>query len=896
MSRGIITLIFLGLLMNEQFLWHSIEFEEVVKNLKSNSTHGLSHDEAKNRIQLYGTNTLPRPKPRSYLTIFLHQFLSPLIYLLLSAAGIAIFISDVKDSIVILVVVILNAIIGTFQEGRAEHSLNELKRLAKLNSRVLREGRELIIEAGQIVPGDILILNTGDAVAADARLIKTVATATSEASLTGESLPISKINTPLPETTPLPERYNMVYAGTYISSGNAQAIVVATGVKNEIGKIASLTNSIIEPKTQLEQRIQLLGKSIALASLLIFILVIGVGLFKKILFSEILMIAISQMVSIVPEGLPVAMTIALAVGVQRMARKGTIVRRLAAVEILGSITVICADKTGTLTKNEMMVTSVYLPNEKKEIAISGTGYAPDCQIEEEDLNRIFEACILCNNAQLLAPDNSSKEWRISGDPTEGALLTFAAKGGMDSTKIKKAFPRIAELPFDSHNKMMATQHEINGETIVFIKGAPEEIVELCAPMDLSIMEGVQKAEKKMACESLRILALGYVEGIPIDPKTGYQVFNKKLTLLGLVGELDPPRVEVAGAVIDCKNAGIRPIMITGDHKVTGEVIAKSLSISTKNDMVIDGVELDKLTDNELSERLDTISVFARVMPSQKLRIVEALQKKGEIVAMTGDGVNDAPALMQANVGVAMGITGTEVAKEAAKIIITDDNFATIITAIEEGRLVYQNIRKLILFLFVTSIDELLILFLALTLGFPPPLAAVQILWINLVTEGVLTINLIMEPSEGHEMKIPPTPAKQPLLDKKLLSRIPLLVLAAVIATIGWFLYRTNSGVSTELVQSETFTMLVICQWFNVLNCRSSVKSVFSWSLFKNIWLLNGLILGIILQLSVIYWAPLGRFFHTVPIDIGHLFTIGAVASLVLWVEEIRKFIIRKFKI
>lgn len=899
--------------MNQQLAWHSLQPDEVVAKLKSNLSYGLSHNDASERLQQFGSNELPEPKKRTLGSIFLHQFLSPLIYLLVAAAGIAFFVGEPRDSLVILVVVILNSIIGAYQEGRAEQSLEALRRLSKLKARVLRGGREQLIEAGGIVPGDVLVLSAGDAVPADARLVEASTIAVAEAALTGESLPIVKSIEKLVENTPLADRQNMIFAGTHITAGRGHAIVTATGVNNEIGKIAHLATTTVQPKTQLEIRIQQFGRYLVIAAIVMFLIVIGVGLLRGIPFVQIFMIAISQMVSLVPEGLPVAMTIALAVGVQRMARRGTVVRRLAAVETLGSTTVICTDKTGTLTRNEMAVTSIYFPIGQREITVTGVGYVPEGHFLErgheltpnvdQTLQKLLEASALCNDSQLLGPDASSSQWKMIGDPTEGALLTLVAKGGLDPISIRKKYPRTAELPFNSDSKLMATQHSVEGESIVYLKGAPEVLLELCDSvyhdgktnvLDEILREEVQAAAKKMADSALRLLAIGFVRDVYIDGSKGFTPFSGKVTLIGLIGELDPPRDEVTTSVRECQLAGIKPVMVTGDHKATGLAIAKALGISQKNDLAIDGQELDLLSDEELAEKIDRISVFARVHPAQKLRIVEAYQRKGNVVAMTGDGVNDAPALVRANVGVAMGITGTEVAKEAAKIVITDDNFATIVAAVSEGRLVYQNIKKLILFLFVTSIDEVVVLFLALILGYPIPLAAVQILWINLVTEGTLTVNLIMEPSEGDEMQRPPVPVNQPLLDPALLARIPLMVLTSVVSTFGWFAYRSSQGLPIAQVRTETFTMLAVCQWFNVLNCRSALHSVFSSDVLKNPWLIGGLVIANLLHVAVIYWAPLSRFFHTVPIDSVQFFAIGAVASLVLWAEELRKFVARKF--
>ncbi|MDO9181906.1 MAG: HAD-IC family P-type ATPase [Bacteriovorax sp.] len=892
--------------------WHTLNSDEALFKLESNTSAGLTHAEAKKRLKQYGKNTLPGPKRRSYASIFIHQFLSPLIYLLLAASIFAFFLGEGSDAIVIIVVVLLNAIIGTFQEGRAEFSLFTLRQLSKLKTRILRDGQEQIIEASEIVPGDILILNAGDAVPADARLLETALLSISEAALTGESLPVTKSNIILVEDTLLADRKNMVYSGTHIATGRGLALVTATGMNNEMGKITNLVTNTVEPKTSLEVRIAQLGRYLVIISIIVFLLVIAIGLIQGISFNQIFMIAISQMVSLVPEGLPVAITISLAIGVQRMAKRGTIVRRLAAVESLGSTNIICTDKTGTLTKNEMTVTALYFPIGNRKISVTGIGYEPNGEFIENEknilpsndkaLNKLFIACTLCNDAQLIEPSNSDNKWKIIGDPTEGALLTLVTKGGMNNLEIRNKFQRIKELPFNSENKMMATQHKIDGTNIVFIKGAPETIINLCEsiynddhviPFEEISRQEIQNVVKEMAELSLRTLAFGFIQNFDLDDSNNFNQLDKKISFIGLIGELDPPRAEVASSIQECKAAGIRTVMITGDHKATGQSIARSLGITQNNDLAIDGLELDQLNDQELMDKIDHINVFARVQPIQKLRIVDILQKKGNIVAMTGDGVNDAPALIRANIGIAMGITGTEIAKEAAKIIITDDNFSTIVAAIAEGRLVYQNIKKLILFLIVTSLDEVLILFLALILGYSPPFAAVQILWINLIAEGTLTINLIMEPLDGDEMNRAPIPINLPLLDRALLSRIPLMLLSSVTSTFGWFVYRSAVGISSSLVQSETFTLLVICQWFNVLNCRSEIRSVFSRDLFKNPWLLGALVLSSILHAAVIYWPPLSKFFHTVPIELSQLFLIIAAASLVLWTEEIRKMIARK---
>lgn len=896
---------------------HALASLQLIESLNSDLKTGLTSQQIDTRLGEFGFNELPVPKNRSYILIFFYQFLNPLIYLLILASFIAFTIGNGKDSIVIIIVVVINSLIGAFQEGRAEQSLSALRKLTQLKSRVIRNSEEILIESKFLVPGDLIILTAGDAVPADARLIEAVNVKTAEAALTGESLPVEKSIDSVEVRTPLAERSSMIYAGTYVFSGRCLAVVIATGLKSEIGRIAHLTTRVSQPKTRLEKKTKEYGKFLMVGSLILFFLILGGGVMRGLPFSEILMIAMSQVVSLVPEGLSVAMTTALAVGVQRMAKKRTIVRRLSAVESLGSTTVICTDKTGTLTRNEMIVSKIYLPHSRLFLRVTGVGYSPlgdflddlgiICEAKKTELSLLFHACLLCNDAQLKSPQSTNEAWSMMGDPTEGALITLAEKGGLQQEKVRSQYPRISEIPFSSSEKLMATENRVGSTNFVFIKGAPEELMRYCHEVVVpdphgswenfktlkltpEIQNEIYLAAQKLADSALRVLAFGVIKSRSLLQKNNFKSISKEVAFLGLVGQMDPPREGVAQAVVESQKAGIKTIMVTGDHKATAVSIAQALSIFKKNDIAIDGNELSGLSNLELSNRIHKISVFARVHPEQKLRIVEAFQNKGHVVAMTGDGVNDAPALVKADIGVSMGITGTEVAKEASKIIITDDNFNTIIDAIFEGRLVYQNIKKLILFLFVTSIDEVIILLLALLFGYPVPLAAVKILWINLVTEGTLTINLIMEPAEGNEMLRPPLPLDEPLLDRTLLSRVPLMVLSSVASTFGWYVFRSSQGISPELIQTETFTLLAVCQWFNVLNCRSHSKSVFSFDLIKNKWLAAGLIIGMSLHFAVIYWKPLSVFFHTVPIAPAQVLIIGAVGSLVLWVEEVRKFI------
>jgi Ca2+-transporting ATPase len=866
--------------------WHAHASEAALASLQT-SRDGLTAAEAASRLAQHGHNELPEEARKPMWKVFAAQFASPLIYILFVAAIISFSMGHASDAIVILVVVLINAVIGAVQEGRAEHSMAALRKLSSLKVRVVRDGRDNSIEARDLVPGDILLLASGDQVGADARLLEAAALEATEAALTGESLPVLKHMEVSPEEARLGDRKNMIYSGTHLTAGRGKAVVVATGMQTEVGKIARMTATAEEPKTPLETRLAQFGQWLVAASIVLFALVLAFGLLRGIEFVKIFMVAISQMVSMVPEGLPVAMTIALAVGMQRMARRGAIVRRLAAVETLGSTSIICSDKTGTLTKNEMTVTTLVLPDGRR-IEATGAGYSPEGrllhhgkEIDDPALRRLLEACVLCNDAQLVPPDAEETRWRALGDPTEAALLTVALKGCVEPETLRKAHLRHAELPFDSATKMMATQH---GSRVI-VKGAPECLLPFCdaQPVDLA---------NEMAAQALRVLAVAEVENGQIDEKSGFEPFRGRLRFLGLLGQMDPPRDEVKSAVAECLDAGIRPVMVTGDHKATGLAIATTLGIAKPGDIAVDGNELELMPEQDLRANLDRISVFARVHPAQKLRIVEAFQSQNHVVAMTGDGVNDAPALATADVGVAMGITGTEVAKGAAKIVITDDNFATIVKAVEEGRLVYQNLKKVVLYLFATSIDEVVVLLLALLCGYPLPLAAVQILWINIVSEGTVTVNLIMEGLEGDEMRRKPTPMGEPLITSAMWKRIALMVGTSVAVILGFFIWRLQSGIDFKLVQTETFTLLAITQWFNVLNCRSATKSSLSLDVLKNPWLIGGLVLGNLLHVLVIYTDTLNHIFHTVPIPLHDFFLLGLIGSSVLWAEELRKWLAR----
>jgi magnesium-transporting ATPase (P-type) len=823
-------------------------------------TTGLSSAEVLQRQAEHGANVLPEAPPSPWWRTLARQLRSPLIGILFVAAALAVGLGHVGDAGVILGVVAVNALIGMLQEGRAEKSMDALRRLAELHARVRRDGSELDLPARELVPGDVLLLNAGDAVGADARLIEVAQLQVAEAALTGESLPVDKALAALPEATALADRHAMVYAGTEVSAGRGVALVVATGAHTEVGAIAGLTARAVEPPTPLELRIAQFGRWLVGAALLLFGVVVGLGLLRGLPLADVLMVAISQMVSMVPEGLPVAMTIALAVGMQRMAGRGAIVRRLSAVETLGSTTVICSDKTGTLTRNEMTVVALWLPDASeaggagRDVTVDGIGCNPRGALhgvapDDPALQALLRAAALCNDATLLPPDDDTPDWRMLGDPTEGALRVLAAKAGLDLDALAADWPREAELPFDTEAKLMATRHGgAAAPRRVWIKGAPEAVLRLTRGLDgAATTQAARAAADAMAQRALRVLALAEVDDDVLDPAQGFDALAGRARLLGLVGQIDPPRDEARAAVAECHAAGLRVVMVTGDHKLTGLAIARQLGIARDDHIALDGAELERLGDTELSALLPRVAVFARVQPAQKLRIVQALQAAGEVVAMTGDGVNDAPALARADVGVAMGITGTEVAKSAARIIITDDDFGTIVGAVEQGRVVYANLKKVILYLFATSIDEVAILLLALLGGYPLPLAAVQILWINIVTEGTLTVNLVMDPADGDEMRRPPVARSERLLDAPMLRRVALMASVSVLVCFGWFAWRIGQGAGLDLVRTETFTLLAMCQWFNVLNCESATRSTLRLGVLRNHWLLGGLLLSILLQ-------------------------------------------------
>lgn len=880
----------------------SMPAESCMEQLGVQKDRGLSSGEAGKRLAAFGKNSLPAKKRKWIGTVFLEQFFNPLVGLLLVSGGIIMWMGNLGDACVVWVVVLVNAIMGTIQEGRAERSIAALRKLTAHRARVLRNGAECICVASDLVPGDIVLLAAGDAVPADMRIIEAAGVEAVEAVLTGESFPVVKGSAPLISAEVVNDQTNMLFSGTYLTKGRCLGVVTATGLKTEIGKIAALVGTTPEPKTPIEQKIAEFGRQLIIAAIVIFIVFFGVGFWREMPINDIFLAAVSQLVSIIPEGLPVAITIALAVGVQRMAKHGAVIRRIYAVETLGSTTAICSDKTGTLTKNEMTVVEISLCAEEI-LDVEGVGYDPAgsfyrtkqkvAPLEEPTLKMLLEACALCNDANLIMKEG---KWTPIGEPMEAALISLCKKAGLDVEQCRASHPRLSEIPFDSSHKMMATYH--NGFT--FVKGAMEEVLALCSkayetgepvPLSDNMKKQIEYEAHLAASEGRRILGFAcFRDGFSAE--TGFESLKGKGEWLGFAALIDPPREGVLEAVALCRKAHIRPVMMTGDHLTTAKAIAEKLGILREHDIAIDGKALSALTEREFNEKCHRISVYARLQPEQKYHVVQVLQSRGEVVAVTGDGVNDAPALAKADVGVAMG-SGTDVAKEAARIILTDDNFATLVHAVEQGRLVYRNIVKVVVYLLSTTFAAAFVMVLAVTLGYPLPMAAVQVLWINVVTEGTVTINLVLDPPDGTEMDSPPLRKTDHILSRSNLLGLGWTILIIGGLLFGQFLYSHSESHPLEVTQTKVFTLLAFCAWFKLLSSRSSTRSALTLDFLKNIYLAAGLALSVLLQAAVIYHKELNVIFHTVPLSVDEVLRLLALGSIVLWTDEIIKWYKRR---
>jgi P-type Ca2+ transporter type 2C len=913
--------------------------DAVLAALGTDARLGLSQREARARLERYGKNELMAEKPVPAWRKFLAQFHDVLVILLLIAtvisAGLWLVERDTAlpyEAIVILAVVLLNAVMGYIQQSRAEQAVAALRQMSAAHAKVMRDGAQQSIAAAEVVPGDLILIEEGDTVPADARLIQSTALQTAEAALTGESLPVSKDTRPMTEEVGLGDRHNMLFSGTTATYGRGKAVVVATGMDTQMGRIAGMLREAPTEITPLQKELDRVGKLLGLIVVVIaVVMIVTILLVEEVsgfaaLF-DVLILGVALAVAAVPEGLPAVVTAVLALGVQRMAKRNAIVRHLAAVETLGSATVIASDKTGTLTKNEMTVRAVVTASGR--VSLGGTGYAPDGDVHREgggaiegalraELVRALAAADRANNAVLQERDG---RWTVQGDPTEGALLVAARKAGLEDEALDARFERVGEVPFSSERKLMTTIHtdaHVQERVRIFTKGAPDVLLARCShelvgeetrPLNDARRAEILQANEELAREALRTLGVAF-RSLPAAAFEADEVDKRvehDLVFAGLIGMIDPPRAEAREAVARAKAAGIRPMMITGDHPTTAAVIAGELGIAA-NGRAIAGAELEKMPDDVLAQTVQDVSVYARVNPEHKLRIVNALQREGAIVAMTGDGVNDAPALKTADIGVAMGITGTDVSKEAADMVLADDNFATIVAAVEEGRAIFANIRKFLRYLLSSNIGEVMAMFFGVLLadvigltaaggsGVVLPLLATHLLWINLVTDGAPALALGVDPADAGVMHEPPRPPGEGVITRRMWAGI---FFVGVIMAAGTLLILDASlpgglleGSGTmRYAQTMAFTTLMLFQIFNVFNARSDERSAFV-GLFANTWLWAAVLGSLVLQAAVMYIPFLQQAFSTVGLSVGDWLRCAAVASSVLWLRELSKVMTR----
>jgi len=893
-------------------LWHTLEPASLFEAFRVDPGRGLSRRDAAGRLQRYGANAIVRRRQTSPAVIFLSQFKDFMIMVLLGATLISALLGEVADAITITAIVLLNAVLGFIQEYRAERSLEALQELSAPRARVRRDGMLLEIAAAELVPGDIIELEAGDRVPADARLVELAFLQVDESVLTGESLPVSKTLSVGRATSSNPgDCQNMVYMGTSITGGRGLACVVATGMRTEIGRIAGMMQRITVEATPLQVRLEQLGRWLVLACLAVCAAVSLTGIIRGEPVYTMFMAGVSLAVAAIPEGLPAIVTVALALGVQRMVRRNALIRKLPAVETLGCATVICSDKTGTLTENKMTVRQLYLGG--RQLTVTGGGYAPEGDFlaagrkvepaNDPDLRLLLEAGVFCNNAQLEEENaagvgavrkvmkllSAAKSvWAVRGDPTEGALLVAAAKAGLALPG--QRYQRVGEIPFDSDRKRMSVLcRGPQGESVLFLKGAPESTIDRCgtiavggkiSKLDPAGRSKLLAANEAMAGDALRVLAVAYrrLPGLPAAIEA--EDLEKDLVFLGLVGMVDPPRPEVKAAVEKCRRAGIRTVMVTGDHLATAVAVAREIGLLSDASDVLSGADVDAMSEADLARSAATVNVYARVSPRHKLRIVKALRRGGQVVAMTGDGVNDAPAVKEADIGIAMGRTGTDVTKEAAAMVLLDDNFATIVAAIEEGRGIYDNIRKFIRYLLACNVGEVLTMFLAALTGMPLPLLPVQVLWVNLVTDGLPAIALGVDPAEKDIMQRPPRGIKESIFARGLARKIygrGLLIGVSTVAVFAGCLY--GAGASLMRARTLAFATLVLCQLVHVFDCRSERRSLLELNWLTNISLLLAVLCSLAMTLAAIYVPQLQTVFETVGLSAAEwllvLFVAGA---------------------
>lgn len=865
-------------------MWHTMSEDDVSKKLNTNIKKGLSQKEVLKRQKTYGLNKLDEKKKKSIFSKFIEQFKDFMIIILLIAAIVSMLMSyfegsnDYMDSIIIIAIVFFNAIMGLIQENKAEKSIEALKKLSSPTTKVKRDGKISTISSDSIVPGDIIILEAGNFVPADCRLIEAFNLQIEESALTGETVPVTKdANVLLKQNIPIGDTINMAFSTTIVTNGHAEAIVTDIGMNTKVGKIAKMIITDESPETPLQKKLSDVGKKLGTLCIFICITIFIIGIFKNISIKDMFMTSIGLAVAAIPEGLPAIVTIMLSIGVTKMAKKNAIIRKLPAVETLGSSSVICSDKTGTLTQNKMTVTKVFNYNNEVNSKYS-------C----EDFKYILELGTMCNDSIIVHKNT------IQGDPTENAIVDIALKNGKNKDTLYKEMERVNEIPFDSDRKMMTTIHKIRNGYRIIVKGAPDVILKRCSKyytnnssynLTSSQISKINSINENMANEALRVIAISFKDVVSLPYKIDSSNIENDLTFAGLVGMIDPPRPGVRDAVFTCKKAGIKTVMITGDHILTAKAIAKDLGIYSENDIAITGSELDRISDKEFEKNVMKYSVFARVSPEHKVRIVKAFRKNGNIVAMTGDGVNDAPALKNADIGVSMGLNGTDVAKNASDMILTDDNFVTIVEAVKEGRHIYDNIRKAVHFLISTNIGEIVTIFVGLLLGLEAPLLAIHLLWINLVTDSLPAIGLGLEPADKYIMNKKPKNPRKGIFSDGLWSKI--IFEGTMIGIITLASFYIGLSYSLEVARTMAFITLGMTELVHSLNIRSD-SSLFEIGFFKNKYIILSFIVGAILQISVVLFSPLASMFDAVSLNSTQWIYTILLSLLPLFIMESKK--------
>lgn len=925
--------------------WHTMSSTDVLQKLETPAEEGLSSEEVKDRQEKYGLNELEEAPPTTFWEMLWAQINSFVIYMLLGAAIISALLGDYTEAAAIMAIVILNAVMGIIQESRAEAALDALKKLAAPEASVLRDGHRVSVPAAELVPGDIVFLEAGNYIPADVRLLEAFNLRIEEASLTGESIPVEKnAQTRLEEDIPLGDRKNTAFMGTLVNYGRGKGVVVSTGMNTELGMIATMLQSVEDEETPLQRRLDDLGKVLGWGSLIVCGLVFVIGVIRFLMqpghadflsqaaleqFTESFMVAVSLAIAAVPEGLPAVVTISLALGMREMVRRHALIRKLSSVETLGSATVICSDKTGTLTQNEMTVTRLWADGEF--ISVTGSGYAPKGEFTKDDEPVSLEKYpavktalwigTLNNDAQLeRAGEQAGQEtYRMIGDPTEGAILVAALKAGASAKSLNEAYPRKQEIPFDSTRKRMVTVHAVEepeGEDlspleegdekrewhIVAVKGAPDVVLDLCSHVQ-TMENGDQKmtddrrkeilaANNAMTGDALRVLGVAYRMIPVISDEINSEELEKDLTFVGLIGMIDPARSEVTDALNTARDAGIRTIMITGDYPNTAQAIAEEIGLLRSGRKVMTGSMLDDLSDEEMIENVKETDVYARVSPQHKMRIVDALRSNQEVVAMTGDGVNDAPAIKRADIGIAMGITGTDVAKGTADMVLTDDNYASIVSAVEQGRVIYSNIRKFVYYLLSCNAAEIMVIFLATLFGWPVPLTAIQLLWLNLVTDGAPALALGTEPGDPDIMDRPPRPPEEPIINKYMQIGIVVQTLAITAVTLAAFALGNPNG-NLAFAETMAFVTLSISELFRAYTARSEFYPLLKIGFFKN-KLMNWAVLGSLVLIMLVVYVPfLQPIFNTAPLRIGHWLEVLPLVLIPSVAAEATKIYIRK---